>query len=364
MNCTKLTARILMLCIAVLAMFVQGCQQTPTEPVTIEELFSHLNIAMASTAGSGSASRANATPPGFVNPPLDGQIEVLGPNTNIFQPSWPVILDLPITARWNGDEMIMSWPDIFDRNVWPDLDVAGGTRYGNTWVILFRNDNPNDAVAQHSEWIRRPGENSGTVYELVAKLLVAEPCSMCPMGHLVAGPSRHTPDLDIYRRRTTISWVLYGDQSPFTWPGGGAPGPPPPPIGPPELTEVHLFITEATVTLAGGSELTFEDQIGDVELFAVNGQPRQIADTPAPQGEFTSISFVVDPAQSWVRAGGQVAVLNIGDPTIVVQGPWTVGGGGVTTVTLTIDIDASMTWNEADGSWTFSPVIAITVTTG
>lgn len=363
MNRTPLTTRVLMLGITVLAMSVQGCQETPTEPVTviIEELFSHLNIALASTTSASSTSQANVTPPGFISPPLDNQIEVLGPNTNIFQPSWPVILDLPITGRWSGDEMVLSWPDIFDRNVWPDLDVAGGTRYGNTWLIYFRNDNPNDPVAQHTEWIRRPGENTGTVFPLIEKLLAPEPCNMCPVAHLVAGPSRHTPDDPIYRRKTTRTWVLYGDQTPFTWPDAAPPGPPP---GPPELTELHLFISGATVLLADGSTLTFEDQIGDIELFALNGNPHQIANSAVPQGEFTSVSFVVDPAQSWVRAGGQVAVLNFGDPTIAVQGPWTVGTGSFTTVTLTIDIDASMSWNEADGSWTFAPVIVLGVTTG
>ena len=92
MNRTKLATRILMLGTAVLAMSVQGCQATPTEPVTIDGLLSHLNIAMASTTGGSATSSANATPPRFRDPPVDSQIEVLGPNTDIFRPSWPVIL--------------------------------------------------------------------------------------------------------------------------------------------------------------------------------------------------------------------------------------------------------------------------------
>ncbi len=359
MNRTKLATRLLMLGTAVLAMSVQGCQATPTEPVMIDGLLSHLNIALASTTAAGSASRANAIPPGFVNPPLDSEIQTLGPNTNIFRASWPVIDDLRITGEWIGDEIRLHWPAI-NPAIWPTLDVAGGMRYGNEWFIYPDGGDPTHFVAQHGEWLREPGETTGTVYDLISKLLADPPCSNCPVGHLLAGPSRHVSDSAEFRRRSEVYWFRWGDMSPFTWPGSGTPVP----TGPPALTELHLFITGATVVLAGGSTLTFDDPIGDVELFALNGMPHQIANSPVLQGEFASISFVVDPTQSWVRAGGEVATLNFGDPTIVVQGPWTVGSGNFTTVTLTIDIDASTTWNPADGSWTFAPVIMITVTTG
>ncbi len=350
-----------MLGIAVLAMFVQGCQETPTEPVTLDELFSHLNIVMASTTGNSSASHfANVQDSRFQTEPLPNQFNILGPVTNVLADNWPIIQELPITARWIGDgEINLGWPAV-SQTLWPDLEVAGGVRFGNTWFGFPAGGNPNDWIAQHSEWVRRPHEVAGTTFPLVVKLLADEPCSDCPVAHWLAGPSRHTPNDPQYRRKTPFVWFRYGDMSPWVWPNPNTPGP----TGPPELNEIHLFITEAKVTLAGGNMLTFPDPIGDTELFALNGQPRQIADFPVPQGEFSSVSFVVDPTQSWVRAGGEVAVLNLNDSTIVVDGPWTVGGGNPTTVTLTIDIDASMTWNEADGSWTFVPIVVLTVTTG
>ena len=362
MNRTTLTSRFLILGIAVLAMLVQGCQETPTEPITPEELFSHLNIAMGSTNTGNAAFDGNVIPPGFVTPPLDSQISVNGPNTNVFQPSWAIITDITITADENDAHMNNTYPP-FPESIWPDLDVAGGTRFGNMWGVFPDGGDPNNWVAQHWEWLRRPVEINGTTYPFDEKFLASEPCQMCPFGFFVAGPSRHTPDDPLYQRRTTTTWFFYGDWAPFTWPGGETPGPPAP-TGPPELTEVHIFITSLVATLVGGTTVTFPDQIGDVELFSINGQPRQIGDSAVPQGEFTDLSFVVDPAQSWVRADGQVADLNFGNATIIVQGPWTVGMGMFTTVTLTIDIEASMSYDEADGSWTFSPVILITVTTG
>jgi hypothetical protein len=353
-----------MLGIAVLAMSVQGCQETPTEPVTvtIEGLFSHLNIAMASTTSNGSTSRFSngGQDARFQTEPSPNQFNILGPNTNVLAADWPIIQQLPITARWLGDgEINLGWPAVSD-TLWPDLEVAGSVRFGNTWFGYPAGGDPNDWIAQHSEWVRRPHEVAGTTFPLVVKLLANEPCSDCPVAHWLAGPSRHTPNDPQYRRKTPFEWFRYGDMSPWVWTNANTPGP----TGPPELTELHIFISGVTVLLADGTTLTFEDQIGDIELFALNGNPHQIANSAVPQGEFTSVSFVVDLAQSWVRAGGQVAVLNFGDPTIAVQGPWTVGTGSFTTVTLTIDIDASMTWNEADGSWTFAPVIVLTVTTG
>ena len=105
---------------AVVALLVQGCKATPTEPeITIEDLFSHLNIAMGSITGGGGGISADVIPPGFDTPPLDHEIQALGPNTNVFQPSWPIIDDFPIRTSpfWSGavGDGVIAWEALAKR---------------------------------------------------------------------------------------------------------------------------------------------------------------------------------------------------------------------------------------------------------
>ncbi len=364
MKSTHSPGRFFVLALLSLLLVAHGCSSDPTEAeITLEDLLAKFQVEMTSTAGGGNmgtsttdAVRATSV---FESPPLESQFKVLGPNLNVF--NWPIIQDVPITARWQGSKgetMVLSWPDVFDRAVWPDLDVAGGTRYGNTWVVYPAGGNPNDWIAQHTEWIRRPGENSGTVFPFRAKLEANEPCDNCPIGQFIAGPSRHVTDQPEYRRRTVIKWFRYRDMSPWVWQTGG-----PGPTSNPVLEEVHVFITGFRAELESGTLLEFEDEIGDVDLMTLRGQTLKVVDADVPRGTFKDVRFDIDAARSFVVVGGEQKTLHFADRTVIVQGPIVVEDAPITTVTLDFDIDASLTEN-GDGTWTLAPVLVVTVTTG
>lgn len=255
--------------------------------------------------------------------------------------------------------MVLSWPDVFSRSVWPDLDVAGGTRYGNTWVVYPAGGDPNNWVAQHTEWVRRPGEVTGTVFPFEEKLEAREPCGNCPIGQFVAGPSRHVTNQPEYRRRTAIKWFRYSDMSPWVWRQGNT-NPPP---GGEELEEVHVFIEGFRTELEDGTVIAFDEEIGDVDLMELRGKKLAVVDSQVPRGTFNDVAFTVDEARSFVVVGGDQRELKITDRTVVVQGPIVVGDAPITTVTLDLDLDASLREN-ANGSWTLAPVVVITVTIG
>ena len=160
----------------------------------------------------------------FESPPLESQFNVRGPVLNVF--AWPIIQDTPITAWWGstiGETMHMGWPGSdFPTDVWPDLEVAGGVRFGNTWVVYPAGGDPDNWVAQHTEWIRRPGEQTGTTYPFEEKLEASPPCHDCPIGQFITGPSRHVTDRPEYHRRTVIKWFRYSDLTPWIWEQGGS----------------------------------------------------------------------------------------------------------------------------------------------
>ncbi len=365
----KQSSRFLVLALVALSLVVQGCSADPTEPeLSLEDLLAQFQIEMAAKDNGGNfvsafgtnAVRSTAV---FESPPTENQFKVLGPNLNVF--NWPIILDVPITARWQGstgETMILSWPDIFDRSIWPDLDVAGGTRYGNTWVVYPAGGNPNDWVAQHTEWIRRPGENGGTTFPFRVKLEANQPCGNCPIGQFIAGPSRHVTDQPEYRRRTVIKWFRYSDMSPWVWQSGG-PGPGPGPTNGPVLEEVHVYVTGFRTELQGGTVIEFDEEIGDVDLMTLRGTTRKVVDADVPRGTFNDIKFDIDSSRSFVVVDGKQKQLHFQERTVTVVGPIIVGDQPITTVTVEFDLDASLSEN-SDGTWTLAPVLVVRVTTG
>jgi hypothetical protein len=357
--------RTLFVAIVSLAFVVQGCT-TPTEPeVTIESLLGQMRIQMTSIGNGGAAAFGAAAGPGaavFESEPSESQFKVVGPNLNVF--AWPIIQDLRITARWEGEEIRLSWPAV-DPATWPDLEVAGGVRYGNSWIVYPSGGNPNDWLAQHTEWLRRPGEATGTVFPIYEKFEGSPPCNNCPVGQFVAGPSRHVSNQPEYRRRTVIKWFRWGDMSPWTWadssPGPG-PAPEPEPEPEPELEEIHIFIEGLRTELSDGTMINFPVAIGDVELMALRGQTMQVVNSEVPRGTFNHITFTIDTTRSYVVVGGEQRTLNFATGTVRVDGPIIVGDAPVTTVTLQFDPEDSVSEN-SNGTWTMAPVVALTVTT-
>lgn len=144
-------------------------------------------------------------------PELD-EIEVLFPGTEgIF--AWPAIQELPITATRAGDELRFRWPNVSGQD-WPDLEVgpSGSLHFGNLWGIYRRGDR---WVAEPLEWLRRPHEETGT--RISVEKFDAPPAAG-PVGFFIAGPSRHTPDREHYRRRTAPVWLSWWSLDPWITP--------------------------------------------------------------------------------------------------------------------------------------------------
>lgn len=363
----RTSSRLFLSSLLVLAVLAQGCtEDTPTE-VTLEDLTAQLKIQMGANPGEGgSASSAGVRASNvFEQEPSESQFTVLGPNLNVFR--WPIIQDTRIVARWHdgeiGEQMILGWPAAdFPTNIWPDLDVAGGTRFGNTWVVYPAGGNPNNWIAQHTEWVRRPHEQGGTTFPFHEKLLANEPCLECPIGQFVAGPSRHVTDQPEYRRRTAIKWFRYRDLSPWVWEEGGGGGEPEPEPEP-ELQEVHVFVQKFTVEAEDGTVLTFDGVNRDVDLMTLRGQAIDVVDTQIPRGTFNDIVFTIDTTQSFVVVDGEQRMLHFDTGTVTVEGPIIVGEQPIYTVRLTFDVEASLSENN-NGSWTMAPVVVIEVTSG
>jgi hypothetical protein len=359
LHLSHVETRTLTVAIVSLAFVAQGCT-TPTEPeITIEDLLGQMKIQMTSVQDSSAAAFGAAAVPGasvFESEPSESQFNVVGPNLNVF--AWPIIQDLPITARWEGEEIRLSWPAI-GPGTWPDLDVAGGVRYGNSWIVYPSGGNPNNWLAQHTEWLRRPGEATGTVFPIYEKLEGNPPCDNCPVGQFIAGPSRHVSNQPEYRRRTVIKWFRWGDMSPWTWADSNNE---PEPEPEPELEEIHLFIEGLRTELSDGTLINFPIEVGDVELMALRGQAKQVIDSEVPRGTFNHITFTIDTTRSYVVVGGEQRTLNFATGTVRVDGPIIVDETPVTTVTLQFDPEASVSEN-SDGTWTMAPVVALSVTT-
>ncbi len=149
-------------------------------------------------------------PPPPVEPvPLD-QVIVRPPGMpRVF--SWPVVVDLPITARLQGDMIHIEWPALMLD--WPatmrDLGQGRQPYWGNSGLI-YRNTS-GEWVADATEWMRHVREDRGTSYPYAEKWRHGEPDLSYPIGLFVAGLWRHSGNLPEYRRRTNVTWL--------TWPG-------------------------------------------------------------------------------------------------------------------------------------------------
>lgn len=144
-----------------------------------------------------------------VGPPLD-EIIVRRPGTpSVF--SWQALVDLPITARLQGDTIYISWPAMLTK--WPteERDLGQGMQpYSGNSGLVYRTVG-GDWVADATEWMRPGREDFGTSYEYDRKWRHGEPDLSYPVGLFVAGLWRYSADLPQYHRRTKVKWL--------TWPG-------------------------------------------------------------------------------------------------------------------------------------------------
>jgi hypothetical protein len=139
----------------------------------------------------------------------------------------------------HGDQVFVGWP-AKDRASWPTvfIDLFGDTpQLGTVWAIAGSEAGPIEHV--------RDGQRAGkdVPLEHVVNNLPSAPRDGEIVGMFLAGPSRSSPDLPEYRRRTPVSWWRWRSEGEMELLGIEAVQPgepdeppvePPPPAEPPE----------------------------------------------------------------------------------------------------------------------------------
>ncbi len=158
-------------------------------------------------------------------PPVDhgipdlSDVTVLRPGTESVL-SWPVVVDLDMIARLDGEDIRIEWPAMLGS--WPesihDLSSAGPRPYIGVTGWIYKTNNR--WVAHPNEYARPDMEQLGTWWLWAEKFAQAQednpgidlgmPDAGTPIGIFIAGMWRHTNDLPEYRHRSEIVW--------FTWP--------------------------------------------------------------------------------------------------------------------------------------------------
>ncbi len=164
------------------------------------------------------------TPP--IEPPVDSAIPQLSDVTVLWPGtasvlSWPVVVDLDMIARLDGDDIRISWPALLGD--WPatdhDLSSEGLRPYFGVTGWIYRTGGR--FVAHPNEYARPDREQTGTYWGWAEKfeqaaqdnpgLDLGEPDAGTPIGIFIAGMWRHAENLSEYRRRSEVVWL--------TWPG-------------------------------------------------------------------------------------------------------------------------------------------------
>ena len=339
-----------------LGLVLSGCKTTPTEVVSLDDLIGRLAIQLASVAGSSGASSSSLAfraPAMELTEPALNEINVPVPGTSsLFE--WPLVLDLPITPRFDGHDTVLSWP----RVDWPDFDILSPEhRYFGHSGLIYYSRSRGQWYAISTEWLRDAREREGVRYPYEEKFGEGSITDGDPIGYFIAGPWRHQSNSPEYQRRSNISWFTWPSLEPLAW--GSNPGNTSEPV----IEEVHVYITGIQTQLSGGTIVDFAIEIGDVDLLALRGQPMSVVDTDVPAGTYGWIDFTVDPARSFLIIDGEQAPLGIPLQNVRVNGPFVVESQLPASVTIEFDPDQSLTQNE-DGSYTLNVVVVLKVGTG
>jgi len=172
-----------------------------------------------------------------------------------------------------------------------------------------------------------------------------------------------------YRRRSEPQWYEWGNLAAWVWDeeddgddaddGDGDDDPDPEP----ELEEVRVWLTGLSTELDDGTTLTFNEDVGEVDLLLLDGLKLELANVEIPTGTYKHVAFRLDPARSFVVEGGEEKPLSIPEPDVRLEGPFDVNPSELTSVTLHFDTDASLTRGK-DGSWSLDPVVSLEITGG
>jgi len=338
-----------------LGLVLSGCQTSPTDVTSITGLTGQLVIQLASATGDGGAVSSSGgvafpSPAAEITQPALSEINVPSPGTaKVFE--WPEVIDLPITPRFNGHDIILAWPHVD----WPAFDILSPEHryFGHSGIVYYSGGRWH---AISTEWLRDARERTGVYYPYEEKFVQGPIRSGYPIAFFIAGPWRHQQNLPEYQRRSRLKWFTWPGLQPFAWPGDGE-GPPP---GEPLVEEIHVYITGLSTQLSGGTIVDFAVEVGDVELLSLRGQPLEVVNADVPMETYAWVDFAVDPGRSFLIVDGDRVDLGIPLQNIRVEGPFVVGSDLPTTVTIEFDPDESLTLND-DGSYTLSLVAQLTI---
>jgi hypothetical protein len=127
-----------------------------------------------------------------------------------------------------------------------------------------------------------------------------------------------------------------------------------------EVEKVNIFFTSVTVKPAGKpvEELPLNLAVNPVDLLTLQGTVTDFAGGLVPAGDYEFIHINIEESLSSIVVGGVEKSLQIPSEEIKILGTFTVGGPGVTTLTLDFDAQRSLLLR-GNGEWLMKPVIVV-----
>ena len=124
------------------------------------------------------------------------------------------------------------------------------------------------------------------------------------------------------------------------------------------VQEVHVWIHGISTELRGGGVISFDRQLGDVELLSLHGESIEVVNNVVPSGTYEYVELGIDESRSRIVESGLTKTLSVPAGSARVRGPFEVRAGESTTITLDFDAEKSLS-RLPDGSWALDPVVVV-----
>lgn len=150
-------------------------------------------------------------PPPPPPPPDEPDIDVLKPGTAEVA-SWPVVQEPAFEPRVEDGVLTLVYGERLDPETWPGFVIGfmqeegqpEELHHGNAWMVYP------DGTAFPFEWLRRERERNETAKEVSYLLEHGQLNAGDLVWFFLAGPSRHLPNREQFRRRTTMRAFRWG----------------------------------------------------------------------------------------------------------------------------------------------------------
>ncbi len=157
-------------------------------------------------------------------PPGKSKIRAYPPGTPDVL-TWPVVADVPMSARWDVVDLVISWmPGTFRKWHSVNMEVRTGVWRDVVGVVGLIYDTGEEIVCDPSDYLDRDLHDSGIRFNFQEKLRHASKdgggpiADGEPIGIFVAGLWRHNPDpIEELRHRTAIKGFSMPGLQPVEW---------------------------------------------------------------------------------------------------------------------------------------------------